>query len=560
MSTDCTSTLEDLRVKAAREFARTMIFVDDEAAQFDDETHVSPISSLKKPEIRSKPKHTDKSQPEESASPRTKYVLNAKKLVDSAMDVGLVCSVLRPSKDDDFTVRVVEAAKYADIVCLDWEFFGEKGTAAKDIISKIIENDANCSGRIRLVAIYTGDKKSSILEQILGEIPERQTKTCDISENPFTCELETGARLVCLFKKNGVELHETAEEFPYQVDEMNLPNRLLREFGELSKGLMSNVALATIASIRHSTHHVLSNFTRSADGPYFHHRALLENPEDAEEYAIDVVVSELKGTIDKQKISSEYAGTNAINQTIQKLAGSNSKLTLNCGDDTSSEVELGNSIDIVTAGLESAYQRISGNRPKMVKLEKYLSSLFTTDWNHAYSQMLKFSALTSLHAVPGNYLYGNAGLVPQLGLGTIIRNADDEYLLCLQAKCDSVRIDIEESFLFIRLERVKANVKPEHTVPVPDPDSDEYVELELSADSYRGMKLIKFMSDETSKTVRAKREQAERFYFVSGKGEDKLCYLWVADMKQSRALRSAQKIAHNIGRLGFDEFEPFRRN
>ena len=113
-----------------------------------------------------------------------------------------------------------------------------------------------------------------------------------------------------------------------QVGEAELPRRLQTEFAKLSEGLLSNVAIATITSIRRSTHHVLSKFSSQMDGPFFHHRALIESPDEAEEYAIDIVLSELKGAIDKQWVAARYAGPEAIEARIRERAEGAPTLTL----------------------------------------------------------------------------------------------------------------------------------------------------------------------------------------------------------------------------------------
>jgi hypothetical protein len=46
-------------------------------------------------------------------------------------------------------------------------------------------------------------------------------------------------------------------------------------------------------------------------------------------------------------------------------------------------------------------------------------------------------------------------------------------------------------------------------------------------------------------------------FFVS---MDRQSYRWIADLKQRRALRTAQKLGQGMGRLGFDEFESYRRD
>ena len=49
----------------------------------------------------------------------------------------------------------------------------------------------------------------------------------------------------------------------------------------------------------------------------------------------------------------------------------------------------------------------------------------------------------------------------------------------------------------------------------------------------------------------------KRLHFVSTKKE---AFEWVADLKHYPALRVAQELGQEIGRLGYDEFEPFRNS
>ena len=562
MTNDCPQTEDDLRLQATRDFARTMIFVDDEAALSEKKTEEPSAKPLKKPESSSKQAENGDAPVPEPESSGVNYVLDAKQLIDSAMEKGLICSILRPGKDDSFEDRVVEAAKFADIVCLDWEIYGDAGDSAKGIIKRIVDWDNKINGRSRLIAIYTGDTRNpDILKNILNTIHEDVSNNSDLSENSFACELDTGARLVCLFKSTGSKLDRTAEGYAYQVNEHELPDRLLKEFSKLSKGLMSNVALATIASIRQSTHHVLSSFARNIDGAYFHHRALIDNPEDAGGYAVEVVLSELKGTIDKQNIAERYAGKNAIETRIREIAADKSHLELNYEEDGNStcSVKLEDSIKAVTEGYEIAYAGIQVEGLSKKKLKVYLSSLFADDWQEASSQMLKFSALTSLRAHPKNYLYVNRTRKPQLGLGTIVRNQNGKYLLCLQAICDSVRIEQEQRFIFIELEQFSSGHGNKHFFTVPNPDSDGYLRLKVSGESYRALRLIKFSPDNNSNTVLAKlKPNCSRFWFESGVGEKAEYYCWIADVKRRRAMRSAEGIARHFARLGFDEFAPFQ--
>jgi len=69
---------------------------------------------------------------------------------------------------------------------------------------------------------------------------------------------------------------------------------------------------------------------------------------------------------------------------------------------------------------------------------------------------------------------------------------------------------------------------------------------------------VQFDPDGKTQTVLAKKLKHRRGLFFTGAGGE--TYRWVADLKQRRALRTAQKLGQSMGRLGFDEFEPFRHS
>lgn len=554
---------DDLRLDAAQMFAQTMIFVDDQASQ--DMPEEAPPGNLRHPG-RGIAKTTPDDKLKEqggTGNSGSRYPFNAKSLIDNAMNQGLICSVLRPKKGECFQAQVVKAAQVADIVCLDWEIYNDRGKAALKIIRNILQKDIGQRGRLRLIAIYTGDiaSQDTIMDKVLEEVPEEIKEEPTFIKTVSEIKSESGVRIVCLSKKRGIRLEPSISD--NQVSEGDLPQRLQSEFAKLSEGLLSNAALATIASIRNSTHHVLSKFVGQMDGPFFHHRAMIDNPEDAEEYAVNIVLSELKGTIDKQQVGKAHTGAPAIDARIRSLTKDSEKpeaLTLLYGDEENPqtyELEIGHAVKMVSDGL-CTLQCLKGgmlpNPPSDKNFKKSFSSLFSNNLKTARSNMDQFAALTGVQSYPGSILCLSNEWVPKLGLGTIIKGEDEIYLMCLQASCDSVRIENQGSFLFVRLD--KKDTDPEHVVPIP-PDN-AYIGLSTSSESYRATRTIIFSASHDTKTVNAKKnDHPISFYFKDAKGKN---YLWVADLKRRRALRTAQHLAQDMGRLGFDEFEPYRIN
>ena len=557
MMADDTRTFKELKNEAAREFAQTMIVIDDEAGPGSEASSPQPVATLRRPSrITGSATTADTQATHAGMEGAVSRALDAKLLIDKAMDLGLICSVLRPKENENFQNRVVRAAQVADIVCLDWEIYEDGGDAASKIIGAIICKDAEQNGRLRLIAIYTGDTTNNdILDKIFGVIPEELREKHDFKKKPLEIESKNGVRIVCLFKAHGIQLPLHRKD--NQVGEDQLPERLQTEFAQLSEGLLSNVALATIASIRSSTHHVLSKFTGKMDGPFFHHRALIKSPDDAEEYAVDLVLSELKGAVDKQQVATTHAGPQAIDSRIREIAGDATTLKLHYENEKNPgpfDLCTDACVKIVTDGLDLFLEDKPPNSPNNKVFKENLSALFRDSQEKAHLAMDEFAALTSVRAYPGSYL---GQLFPRLGLGTIIRDKNENYLLCLQASCDSVRIEKEENFLFVPL--VTEAIKPEHVVPIPPLSPDHkfaYIGLSTSAASYRVVQSIKFPASEKTKTVNAKRNENHlHFHFEDTDGKP---YLWIADLKRQRALRTVQRLGQHMGRLGFDEFEPYR--
>jgi hypothetical protein len=548
-------TFDDYRMAATREFAHTMIVVDDEAWK-PKTASVTARAGLRPPRRgRIVPAQTSQQELFE-----VRHALNTDALVRSAMNLGLVCSIIRPPKASSIRAQVGEAARRADIVCLDWEIHNDSGDAATGMIVEIVRADDRRNGRLRLIAIYTGDTQNNkILEKVFEAIPKSYRERHKLNRDAIRIESNHGLRIVCLFKAHGVQLADARKE--RQVREENLPERLLQEFAKLAGGLLSNVALATIASIRNSTHHVLAKMTSSMDGPYFHHRAVLPAAPDAEEYGVDVVLSDLKSAVDKTDVAQRFAGAGAISARILELAGESATLRLNYGKPGAPQqfdLDVADAIKIVIDGSGATHGAITKpNKPTLKAFKKDISTLFADDAQKAREAMLEFALLTGVRAHPGSHLYRDGKKTPQLGLGSIVVAEDKQYFLCLQASCDSVRLTKPTSFLFMPLE-VSIDT-PEVVVPVIGARGAVHcIGLSAPATAYAESRSIRFKPAEVSRSVVAAKLPRRHGLFFSA--VDGTHFKWVADLKQRRALRAAQRLGQSLGRLGFDEFEPFRQS
>ncbi|MCY4148334.1 MAG: response regulator receiver domain [Gammaproteobacteria bacterium] len=570
---------DSFRQCAARSFARTMIVVDDEAdftrSPARPTTLVTPGRSLSKSLKNAQDDSIVNTPPENSM-----HALDAKQIIDEAMNLGLICSVMCPAeKEKDFEERIVKASRFADIVSLDWEIGNDQGDAASRMVRRILEEDDKMNGRVRCIAIYTGyTTNNKILEKVLAHIPQKIREKQEMRRTNLEISGKYGLRIVCLFKSHGILLKDARKV--NQVAESDLPKRLQDEFAKLSEGILSNVALATIASIRQITHQVLARFSGNLDGPWFHHRATITNPEEAEEYAVNVVLSEIKGAVDIREVGKKHAGYKAIAARIQEIAnehGSNpQQQTLRCNQANSVNFDLAlkDVVKFVKSGLPEENIMSDGKYLSKTKIKDvikpHFSSLFYRNWSQAEENMGRFASLTGVRSYPGAYPgchLPSPQWVPMLGLGTIIKPEQEQalengdYLLCLQASCDAVRLDqAGGSFIFIPLV-IDSETCPnelDHVVPVPNGQGGfKHIGLKVPKISYRALLTITFPPS-FRRVVEAKRSKNPgKFIFLNCSNQK---YTWIAEIKRRRALRTVQDLRQQLGRLGFDEFEPYRKS
>lgn len=545
------------RLAAAKEFAQTMIVVDDQAKGTATVEKVSPLNVPRRGVARA----AAQSEDELKKSSMIDHQLDSKLLIDTAMELGLICSVLCPAnKDEDIVGRVVKAAERVDIVSLDWEMFGDSGKTAIKLIRGIVLSDLKRMGRLRLISIYTGDKRlADILASILNAFDDPERSLLKLQLDGASLSGKDGLKIICLFKKHGTQVLPQYGEF--QVSESELPSRLLSEFASIAEGLLSNIALATVASIRSVAHHLISRFNGRMDGPYFLHRASIGTAEDAEQYALDIVLSELKSVVDRDGVARRWAGSEAITNRIDAMAKDEEFLDFHFERDGKALVAKAPIAEVkqfvISGRNDQLFSFKSEPKPVKKEYEKSFPSVFSESLKEAQESMYEFASLTGVRSFPGSRVFNDgSGALPVLRLGTIIRNSVSEYWLCLQAACDSVRVTKKTAFFFVPLE-VEGS-RPEHVVPVLDAKGNvSYVGLKLASKAYT--KSVSYVFEpilcDASLCVSAVKRSKGAFSFTDVKGNS---YLWVADLKQRRALRVSQKVGSELARIGFDEFEPFR--
>ncbi len=79
----------------------------------------------------------------------------------------------------------------------------------------------------------------------------------------------------------------------------------------MTAGLVSNVALESLAVLRSNTYPLLTKLHKGLDAPYLTQRALLTQPNDASESLVSIVAAELLSVLEEYDVGAK-AGPEAI--------------------------------------------------------------------------------------------------------------------------------------------------------------------------------------------------------------------------------------------------------
>ena len=267
-----------------------------------------------------------------------------------------------------------------------------------------------------------------------------------------------GKLYISVYAKGDVSLPEDYKERAIPFDD--LPKILIKDFSRMTAGLVSNVAIGSISAIRKYTHLILGRLSPEMDPPYLAHRALLPCPDDAMLHVVDIVSSEFHSLLQNHDVGKNV-DINMINAWAKMKENEGANFKIKMGSENV-DITRDNLCDIEKNGFgESDWlksyidTKFSSSTPtaKEEKKQKFkrkaykeLTKTFCVNGENQNQVNCKFAILTSTKSHYPIKLYE-----PTLTLGTIIKDDQEKYWLCIQPRCDSVRINDERKFLFLAL-------------------------------------------------------------------------------------------------------------
>lgn len=481
-----------------------------------------------------------------------------------------ICAVYDPETLEDIS-NFEEISKKSDVIILDWyididesknnledlnsdaEEDDIRGKYTKKIISNLISQ--NNTESIKLIIVYTGETD---LLDILNQIVSLSEKS---NKNEENFEVYIGNfKILVRAKDNNSEGEDTRFKHLPQSQKMivsyeKLPNFILDEFTQMTTGLLSNFALLSLTSLRQNSSKLLALFSKEIDSAFLSHKVLLPNQDDAESLLIELFgdsiiallfYNKIGDSLDKELIN-DWVEENIIEEKFE-IADKSFQRTkemifklIRSGDTN------------ITNRIVNSFEG-NGNLSNKQK-ESYIinsTSLFLSqkDQHNSTKINLEFAKLTHHKSL---FLPNN--IEPKLTLGTIIKSTKNgNYYICIQQKCDSVRLKFEEERKFLFL--------PFVTTLESKFDIITHDEVKLVQDKKSfSIRTIKFKCDNEDGVIKGAINGANKYIFKQKySSEEDEQFEWVLDLKDLHSQRIVAEYASNLSRVGLDESEFLRRS
>lgn len=503
--------------------------------------------------------------------------LDAKSLVTAFSKAKKLCALNNPKTENDLN-DIIEVAHIADIIVLDWrinllddqeneideendiEEDDQRGKFTLKLINELLLNNSN---ELKLIMIYTGEPSlPQIVETILTEFVDFHME--QISPNMIG---KANFRIVVSGKPTlENRLNHNPELKEWIVGYEDIPDFLITQFTHMTSGLVSNMALHGISTIRNNSFKLLNFYNKTIDPAFLSHRALLPLVDDAGNLLKDSLLTSLKAILDYEEIE-QICSFNLISKWIDQNSFTDKSIRISGKELVLSKREIKK---WQKEGFLSTIPEIWAEQfpdKALGKLEDTYRSLHKTSLSYFLPDGIPSDNIEEDFSILTHHKsnYANPTYVPRLSLGTIIKGAKSgEYLLCIQQKCDSVRIKEEEArrFLFLPLNKVEDGKNFNFLVV----ESGQKIKLKVVSDTHK-IKTIKFKANKEEAVYARKFGTSEKYFFkpLYSKGHSDYKkkidqnFIWIMDLKDDHAQRIANNYASKLSRVGLDESEWLRR-
>ncbi|MNS14094.1 hypothetical protein D3C72_457020 [compost metagenome] len=507
------------------------------------------------------------SDPSQTNGEDTSHTLNAKLLTDAFLTQSVICGLYKPSPSEEMVRMSTDAALHADLVVIDWYLDDSKNSVkAKEIIANILKDDLRQRGRLRLIAVYTSQpRRLGIAAEVFDYLSKVSELTSRFSLSPDGYSIMSADTRICFLNKP-----QTIGPDIEIVSEADLPARLIEEFATLTSGILPTFALNSLASVRRAAHHIVAVFSKHLDGAFLSHRCVLPHPEDANEFAFDLIADQLRTIISVDL----YTGASISAEVLETWVDDEQTR----GHLFTDHIEAVAPPDLVKQFIRHGGNRVDkpegqhvkGDPNRTISRKKAINKvtlprIFYSGYLEAWNRSKQFARLVTLKREANGFTVFPSEWRPILSLGSVLKvlpqgldyeetpqdAIDAPYLFCVQPRCDSVRLKVKTGFPF---QSVTASTKSGFNIVIRDDDEfGNELMIELKP---RDTRMISFVPDPSTETVRGEWNAELKGYVFTDVHYRK--FLWLGDVKDLKAQGDASQLAARVHSVGIDDFEWLR--
>lgn len=506
-----------------------------------------------------------------STSKKT-HVLHANKMMRAFGGKNILSSCFKYS-DISEKEDVELLVKKADVCVLDWKLVindpsnepsseedeeedvegaDGRGRYAIDIIKSFISSRPATPKLICIYSAEVGDDISNELARLSGG---------KYSDHVWISD--TGDMRISVYFKPVLSQGHVRDEVKQRIVEYEeLPHKLIYEFAALHCGLLPNAMMKSIAVIRENTNILLKHFNSGLDPAFVSHRAMCPNPDDAGELLKTIITDAFDAILSYEDIP-EVVNYEAIENWIKRNRWKNKKITPT-NKTNKVIIDLRKRLewqkDGYPAFLKKAYSSLRYDKITDKQLENYDRNNLKKDAVLCFTKVgyrghEEFAILTHQKST-----FKGTSKLPMLTLGTVVKSlTNNTYLLCIQQKCESIRLEENENrnFLFFPIEMLN-QIDEKNCNCLHRKGSGRTIYLLIKYRPSHKVISIQFPATNRINFVQAEREDinSDTLVFQCQEGSK---YKWIFDLKESHAQKIVNEYAANLSRVGIDESEWLRR-
>lgn len=544
------TSFSEMHQTTVTEFLSGVVIIDDKinfTTDKDDMKTTTPVGSG--------PATTKQTVGEGSVAPAEAIddTLYANDIIKDFSEAGIHC-VTKEWGDTEKGQALPKLAEKSDIVVVDWQM-GDTGEEATRLIKDLIK--AN-SDEFKYIVIYTAE-------------PEKAFKGIQGTEFEGLVKKATGTNIFDFTITDEINIAHRIQIIEKDGDQSGLCNQIIEGFAEFSEGFLRNAALNGLTSIRKNTFKLLSIYPKELDKSAISHFTNLQASKEAFDHA-ELFFRDYIGNLISDNLKDIVTYSNGIKnsvnkETILKYLKNESELYFlnknkkaeqrdiseffNAKSFTDYCTEFEKFSILKTDGKEISEKdksKLKSGTLKFLKEGKLSISIEDEEKN--------LEAFSINDCTRDRMLFSNEPILNfPLKFGVIIKGPKiepkeggdgEDYFLCLQPLCDSVRLTNSTNFIFIKLDSNK------NKVDFIVKDGAKQLSLSTSSMPHKVLKLIEF--EPISKTGDVRTNEQKIF-----EAKDKTQYTWLAELKENYTQTVAHTLFSNGTRIGMDKFEWLRQ-